>query len=98
MRPTAEYINWQDVIQLLHRAIKSDKDEALLNILLTHDERMALISRVNIINELLKGDVSQRHLSQMLGVGIATITRGSNEIKQLNKKQKENLIDLFEKK
>ena len=97
MRPTAEYINWQDVLLLLQRAIKSDKDEALLNILLTHDERMALISRVNIINELLKGDVSQRHLSQMLGVGIATVTRGSNEIKQLNKKERENLIDLLKK-
>lgn len=97
MFPTPEYTNWQDVLYLLRRAIESEQDEEVLKILLTADERDALISRVNIINELLKGEISQRHLSQKLGVGIATITRGSNELKQLDENQKTRLSTLLEK-
>lgn len=69
----------------------------MLKMLLTQDERTALIARVNIINELLKGEMSQRQLSQLLGVGIATITRGSNEVKQLDDEQKNGLLALLEK-
>lgn len=98
MSSTREYTNWQDVIDLLRRAIESEQDEGIFKILLTSDERVALVSRVNIINELLKGEISQRHLSQKLGVGIATITRGSNELKKLDENQKNSLSALLERK
>ncbi|WP_407332290.1 trp operon repressor [Enterovibrio sp. 27052020O] len=97
MQETPEYSDWQDVLDLIHRAIDSGHEAELLKMLLTQDERTALIARVNIVNELLKGEISQRQLSQMLGVGIATITRGSNELKQLDDSQKAWLGKILEK-
>lgn len=97
MQSSPEYTDWQNVLHLLQRAIDAGQDETLLNILLTSDERAALIARANIIYELLKGDLSQRQLSQMLGVGVATITRGSNGLKQISQEQKACLIKLLEK-
>lgn len=97
MSATPEYSDWQDVLDLIHRASDTGHEAELLKMLLTQDERTALIARVNIINELLKGEMSQRQLSQLLGVGIATITRGSNELKQLDSEQKAWLQALLDK-
>ncbi|HAS8133903.1 TPA: trp operon repressor, partial [Vibrio vulnificus] len=70
--------------------------DMLLTMLMTPDEREALVSRVNIVRELLKGELSQRQISQMLGVGIATITRGSNELKLKSDEDKARLNQLLE--
>ena len=81
MSPKPEFQKWQDVMDLVAEAAEHDKHGMLLTMLMTPDERDAIQARVNIFNELLKGNLSQRQISQMLGVGIATITRGSNELK-----------------
>jgi TrpR family transcriptional regulator, trp operon repressor len=45
----------------------------------TPQERQALTQRVEIIKRLLAGD-TQAKIAKELGVGIATVTRGSKEL------------------
>ena len=92
-----EYQEWQQILDLIKHSTESEQHEMLLTMLLTPDERDALVARVNIFRELLKGDLSQRQISQMLGVGIATITRGSNELKSKSDSDKQQIAQLLDK-
>jgi len=91
-----EFSDWQDVLKLVEHATQTGQHEMLLTMLMTADEREALVARVNIFHELLKGEQSQRQISQMLGVGIATITRGSNELKSKSEQEKQQLQALLQ--
>jgi TrpR family trp operon transcriptional repressor len=93
-----EYKEWQQILDLIDQSTQSQQHEMLLTMLLTPDEREALVARVNIFRELLKGELSQRQISQMLGVGIATITRGSNELKSKSSDEKQAIAQLLDKK
>ncbi|WP_087021883.1 trp operon repressor [Thaumasiovibrio subtropicus] len=95
MAEKADFTDWQQVIALLKTSFEQGREETILQLLLTPDERESLLGRVNIVNELLKGDLSQRQISQLLGVGVATITRGSNELKQKDEETKQWLDDLL---
>ncbi|MBF8999185.1 MULTISPECIES: trp operon repressor [Vibrio] len=95
MSQQPEYTEWQQLMALVERAAKTGQHEMLLTMLMTADERDALIARVNIFSELMKGELSQRQISQMLGVGIATITRGSNELKSCSEEDKKVLDSLI---
>ena len=95
MSLTPEFNDWQHLMRLVKSAAEEEQHEMLLTMLLTADERDALVARANIFNELLKSDLSQRQISQMLGVGIATITRGSNELKAHTDGEKEILFKLL---
>ncbi|MFB9135853.1 trp operon repressor [Vibrio sp. AK197] len=88
MSQQPEYTDWQQIVDLIKQSADQDQHGMLLTMLLTADEREALIARVNIFCELLKGELSQRQISQMLGVGVATITRGSNELKSKDEQQR----------
>ncbi|MGL4829006.1 MAG: trp operon repressor [Vibrio sp.] len=89
------YSEWQQVLELVKQAVQEEQHEMLLTLLMTPDERDALVARVNIVHELLSGEMSQRQISQMLGVGIATITRGSNELKLRSEEEKAALAELL---
>ncbi|MGR5135610.1 trp operon repressor [Vibrio jasicida] len=91
-----EYKDWQQIVELIRSSVDNQQHEMLLTMLMTPDERESLTARVNILNELLKGELSQRQISQMLGVGIATITRGSNELKSKSGVDKDKLKTLLE--
>ncbi|KLN64248.1 trp operon repressor [Vibrio sp. VPAP30] len=93
-----EYKEWQQILDLIEHSTESQQHQMLLTMLLTPDEREALVARVNIFRELLKGELSQRQISQMLGVGIATITRGSNELKSKSEGEKQQIAFLLETK
>ncbi|WP_299695708.1 trp operon repressor [uncultured Vibrio sp.] len=95
MASQPEYDNWQQLMDLVKTAVGKDQHELLLTMLMTSDERDSLVARVNILCELMKGDMSQRQVSQMLGVGVATITRGSNELKAKSEQEKVAIADLL---
>ncbi|MDP2489924.1 trp operon repressor [Vibrio splendidus] len=95
MASQPEYENWQQLMDLVKTAAEKDQHELLLTMVMTPDERDALVARVNILCELMKGDMSQRQVSQMLGVGVATITRGSNELKAKSEQEKAAIAELL---
>ncbi|MDD1824433.1 trp operon repressor [Photobacterium sp. ZSDE20] len=95
MASQPEYDNWQQLMDLVKTAVEKDQHELLLTMMMTPDERDALVARINIFCELMKGDMSQRQVSQMLGVGVATITRGSNELKAKSEQEKAVITDLL---
>ncbi|EGR9007532.1 TPA: trp operon repressor [Vibrio vulnificus] len=96
MSQQPEYTDWQQIVDLVKHSVEQKQHDMLLTMLMTPDEREALVARVNIVRELLKGELSQRQISQMLGVGIATITRGSNELKLKSDEDKARLNQLLE--
>ncbi|MGD9107848.1 MAG: trp operon repressor [Gammaproteobacteria bacterium] len=67
--------------------------KALLDFFLTFDEREAVATRILLVEELLKGEKTQREIAAKLGISIAKITRGSNMLKTLNNKIKQELIE-----
>ncbi|WP_201509001.1 Trp family transcriptional regulator [Psychrobacter alimentarius] len=66
---------------LTHLATCHDKSdiEALLAALLTEKEQHEIANRVRIF-DLLERGVTQRDISEQLGVGIATVSRGAKAI------------------
>ncbi|MGC9422350.1 MULTISPECIES: trp operon repressor [Vibrio] len=95
MSSQPEYRDWRELLALVKQATTDEQHEMLLTMLMTPDEREALVARVNILCELLKGELSQRQISQLLGVGVATITRGSNELKSRTEQERDSLAQLL---
>jgi len=67
------------VVEYLMTQTTAEQMSAALEGLLTPYEQQELINRLQIF-ELLSQGVSQRQVAQQLGVGIATVTRGSRAL------------------
>ena len=72
---------WNEFLNLLRKAFEQGKEQELLTLLLTADERDAVGLRVQIVSQLLNRSLAQREIQQNLNTSAATITRGSNMIK-----------------
>lgn len=66
----------KQVLALLCEIDDSDEMAAALDILLTDKEHLDVDQRLQIFH-MLEAQVPQREISNTLGVGIATVTRGS---------------------
>lgn len=78
MDATVKYISHL-VNHLLAQETAEQMEEALRD-LLTSNELLDVANRLQIF-EMLERGVPQRQIAEKLGVGIATVTRGSNAMK-----------------
>ncbi|AZI13989.1 trp operon repressor [Avibacterium paragallinarum] len=74
---------WHSFLEILRTAFAQNKEQELLTLLLTPDERDAVGLRLQIVAQLLEKSCSQREIQQNLNTSAATITRGSNMIKTM---------------
>ncbi len=72
----------KDLIQFLSEVDDVAELEKRLTVLLTPNEISEMVRRLKII-ALLDEGVPQRDIAKQLGVGIATVTRGSRALKEL---------------
>ena len=79
-----EEINYKYQADLVHNLCQIQNEKNMrdfLDVLLTPAELDDLSKRLQIFKRLLKGEAQQKIASD-LGVGIATVTRGSKELAQ----------------
>lgn len=77
---------WHVFTQWCTAAKHENMFHALLELLLTQEEKESISSRCLIVMELLKQEKTQRDMAADLNVSIAKITRGSNELKRMSPK------------
>jgi TrpR family trp operon transcriptional repressor len=75
-------VHMKDLVQFLTEVDDELVLEKRLKVLLTPNEISEMVSRLKII-ALLDEGVPQRDIAKQLGVGIATVTRGSRALKEL---------------
>lgn len=76
----------EDLWLLVEEFTKANSKEKLTNLLkglLTPSETQELAERFRIV-QLLKKGVGQHKIAEKLGIGVATVTRGSKEIQNGN--------------
>lgn len=72
-----------ELVKVFKEADTDEKMRNLLEGLLTPSESEELAQRIQIIRLLKKG-TPQHTIAKKLGIGVATVTRGSKEIKEGN--------------
>ncbi len=72
--------NTKELARILANIKDKEEMASFLDDLLTPAEKQEIPKRLQVVKMLLQG-VPQRQISEKLGVGIATVTRGSKELK-----------------
>lgn len=86
---------WQGFIEMCLNTQDEKSLQAMLSLFLTPEEKIDIARRFLIIKELVKAEKTQRDIAKSLDVSIAKITRGSNELKRLDKKWRDYLKVLY---
>lgn len=84
---------WWRFLKLCTQAKTIEKLDVLFTVFLTIDERHDLAGRYLIVKELLSEEKPQRQIAQELKVSIAKITRGSNQLKMIDEKTRNFLVN-----
>ncbi len=82
---------YQSLLNHLGQMNDANDISALLETLLTDKEQLDISNRI-LIFDLLKQGVTQRVISQQLGVGIATVSRGAKALQQLDNAAIDDLL------
>ncbi len=83
---SADIKYFKHLVNHLLKIDTANEMEATLRQLLTPSEVVEIAKRQQII-EMLEEGIPQRKIAEKLGVGIATVTRGSNYLKSLKEKK-----------
>jgi len=84
--------SFDDIANILADTSDYKEVKSILRCLLTDKELLEISNRFEIL-QLLENDVPQREIAKLLGVGIATVTRGAREFKSKNFRVLEKHID-----
>ena len=82
----SEVDGWRRFLELCRGAKGAKELDELFWLLLTTEERKDISTRTLIVQELVRGEKTQREIAKDLGVSIAKITRGSNFLKMATEK------------
>ncbi|MCH9644760.1 MAG: trp operon repressor [Gammaproteobacteria bacterium] len=88
---------WKQFLGLCLKVKKADELNQFFELFLTPEEQRAIAERCRIVQGLLKQEQSQREIAEELGVSIATITRGSNQLKRTKPSMKASLLRMLTK-
>ena len=81
--------------ELLRNIMSKDDISLILPMLLSSEELNAINARTLVYKELLLAEKSQREIARIHNISIATITRGSNNLKAMSDKEKQLLQTLL---
>lgn len=83
---------WWPLVNLLVGIKKPEQVDAILDLFLTPEEQAHLGARFLIVQNLLKGEKTQREIAKEHHVSISQITRGSNMLKRIGEETRNYLI------
>lgn len=75
---------WQLFLQLVEQTESEAQLNQLFDFLLTPEEHDYLATRIELVRELIADKKTQREIAKDLNISIAKITRGSNNLKQID--------------
>ena len=82
---------WKQFLTLCANSDSTKLLSHLFDLFFTLDEKEQLNARCLIVKALLEGELTQRQIADELGVSISQITRGSNELKTVDRNLSEYL-------
>jgi len=82
---------WKHFLALCANTDSTKLTDNLFDLFFTLDEKEQLNARCLIVKALIDGKLTQRQIADELGVSISQITRGSNELKTVDRQLTEYL-------